>query len=119
METWKDCVRGLLANLVQVEGESLMRYFKRTRQLCSDRDVYGDGDMGWVVKGFIYGLIDDELQSAMRAARRRNQSMTLGQAYCWVLVSSLAPQKVPGRYPGAGSLPGGHCVVVMRAMSLL
>ena len=36
---------------------------------------------------------------------------------CWVLASSLAPRKVPGRYPGAGSLPGGHCVVVMRGMS--
>ena len=30
---------------------------------------------------FINGLIDDELHSAMQAARRRNQSMTLGQAY--------------------------------------
>ena len=29
---------------------------------------------------------------------------------CWVLASSLAPRKVPGRYPGAGSLPGGHYV---------
>ena len=37
--------------------------------------------MRWVVKAFINGLIDDELHSAMRAARRRNQSMTLGQAY--------------------------------------
>ena len=58
-----------------------MRYFKRTRQLCSDGDVYGEDDMRWVVKAFINGLIDDELHSAVRAARRRNQSMTLGQAY--------------------------------------
>ena len=38
---------------------------------------------------------------------------------CWFLASSLAPWKVPGRYPGVGSLPGGHYVVIMRVMSPL
>ena len=38
---------------------------------------------------------------------------------CWVLASSLAPRKVPGGSLGAESLSGGHCVVVMRAMSPL
>ena len=81
MGTWKDCVRGMLANLVQVEGESLERYFKCTRQLCSEGDVYGEDDICWVIRAFINGLVDDELHCAMRAARRKNRSMTLGQAY--------------------------------------
>ena len=81
MGTWKDCARGMLANSVRVEGESLERYFKCTRQLCSEADVYGDNDMRWVVRAFINGLADDRLQRAMQALRRRRQSMTLGEAY--------------------------------------
>ena len=40
----------------------------------------------------------------------------LKHVYCWVLETFLGPRRVPGRCPGAGSLPGGHCVV-MWAMS--
>ena len=101
MGTWKDCVRGMLANLVQVEGESLERYFKRTRQLCSEGDLDGEDDMRWVVKGFINGLVDDQLHSAMRAARRRNRSMTLGQAY-----KELKCLRSPGNVPNSGCISG-------------
>ena len=101
MGTWKDCVRGKLANLVQVEGESLERYFKRTRQLCSEGDVYGEDDMRWVVRAFINGIVDDELHHAMRAARRKNQSMTLGQAY-EELINLTSPRDVLNSYHIAG-----------------
>ena len=101
MGTWKDCVRGMLANLVQVEGESLERYFKRARQLCSEDDVYGEDDMRWVVRAFINGLVDDELYRAMRAARRKNQSLTLGQAY-EELRDLTSPRDVLNSYHIAG-----------------
>ena len=101
MGTWKDCVRGMLANLVQVEGESLERFFKRTRQLCSEGDVYGEDDMRWVVRAFINGLVDDELHRAMRAARRKNRSMTLGQAY-EELRDLTSPRDVLNSYHIAG-----------------
>ena len=104
MGTWKDCARGMLANSVQVEGESLERYFKRTRQLCSEADVYGDNDMRWVVRAFINGLADDRLQSAMQALRRRRQSMTLGEAY-GELMDLAAPRGIPNSDCSSGHRP--------------
>ena len=101
MGTWKDCVRGMLANLVQVEGESLERYLKRTQQLYSEGDVYGEDDMHWVVRAFINGLVDDELHCAMQAARKKNRSMTLGQAY-EELIDLTSPRDVLNSYHIAG-----------------
>ena len=101
MGTRKECVRGVLANLVQIEGESVERYFKRTRQLCSEGDHYGEEDMRWVVKAFINGLVDDQLHSAMRAAKRRNRSMTLAQAY-----EELRCLRSPGNVANSSCISG-------------
>ena len=94
----------MLANSVQVEGESLERYFKRTRQLCSEADVYGDKHMHWVVRAFINGLADDRLQSAMQALRRRRQSVTLGEAY-GELMDLAAPRGNPNSDCSSGHRP--------------
>lgn len=78
MWTFKKDARRVIANLVQVEGESALRYFKRTRQLLWDTNHENDCQ---VVKEFINGLIDDGHHRAMQATRRQNPSMTLLQAY--------------------------------------
>ena len=72
-----------------------------------DGGVYGEDDMGWVVKAFINGLIDDELHSAMRAARRRNQSMTLGQAY-----EQLIHLRSPGNALSSDCIAGPECAAI-------
>ena len=71
---FKENARRVIANLVQVEEESTVQYFKRTRQLLWQTN---QEDECRVVMAFNNGLIDGNHYRALRGVRGQNPAMTL------------------------------------------